>query len=297
MSGTTVDSSACGACVCSEEVPSSIVTLIRDVPVNLQVPLPVLAGESTEPRIERVLDSAEVPSSVTRITGASDYWWLAVQADLEPETEYRIVRKSGVEAQFTTGVARDETAPRFDSVSSTAGGNADLCEASVGAQLAFSGVADPESRSFAVWAELELEDGPDTVRVFSPYGATAVRVGHSDSRCFGGTDITSLQAGNYPTRARLRDAAGNASEWQELTLQVAAEEPGGCGMMGGAAGAGGSGFEPRPDAAKVESSGCGIGAGSSTPGGGWPALGVLAAVLGWRRPGSRKRPGSTSRAH
>jgi hypothetical protein len=35
------------------------------VPLNLQVPLPILEGETAEPRIERVSDGVEVVSSAT----------------------------------------------------------------------------------------------------------------------------------------------------------------------------------------------------------------------------------------
>lgn len=240
-SGWTKPASACGACECSD-APVSIVTLIRDVPLNLRIPLPVLEGETTAPRLERVSDLAEVPSSATQLEGALRYWWLAVETDLDPRTDYRIVRSGGVEAQFTTGTARDEAAPTFGSASSTAGGNADLCSESVGARLAFGEVEDAGSPSFTVWAEVEVTDGADALRLFAPYGpGGSIRVGHSGAGCFGSTEIGGLvHARTYPTRARLRDAAGNASEWEEVALTVAGERPGGCGTPSGGGDGGGA---------------------------------------------------------
>jgi hypothetical protein len=279
------EAAACGACECAD-VPAPIVTLIRDVPLNLQVPLPILEGEAAEPRIERVSDGVEVVSSATRLVGAADYWWLAPQDDLEPSTEYRIIRGGGVEDQFTTGTARDEAAPRFEAVLPTAGGNAALCEASVGAQLAFSGVEDPASPSFTVWAEIEVEDGADTVRLFAAYGAgSTVRVGHSDAGCFGSTELPALTtAHTYPTRARLRDASGNASEWKQVALTVAAEQPGGCGMPSDGDN-GGSVSSPEAEganaAAQNQSASCGIG--RRAPSGSWLALTSLAVLLLCRR--------------
>jgi hypothetical protein len=221
---------ACGACVCGEE-PRPILNLIRDLPLNLVIPLRVLDEAETAPHLERVADDVPVPARVERMAGV---WLLSVEQDLEPNSDYRVVRDAGVEAQFTTGSARDTQRPTLASVTSTAGGNGDLCEASVGGQVHLKGADD--GAAFNVWVEVEV-DINGTATLLSLYYDQDLQLGHSVMGCLGPNELPALDDGaQYPSRVRLRDAAGNTGDWQTFILDVVAEEPAGCGTPSPVAG-------------------------------------------------------------
>lgn len=279
--------------MCDEE-PRSIVNVVRDVPLNLQIPLRVLEEGEAAPRLERFSDGSEVPATVEQLSEPAGVWWLSVDEDLEPLTDYAIVREGGVEAVFKTGDARDEEPPRFDAISAQSGGNEALCGPSVGGVLTLSGAADP-GESFNVWLELEvIADGRAQV-VFTDYSNTSHRlsVGASDSGCFGALTLPSLPPGAaYGIRARLHDAAGNVSELRSTELNPEASEPGGCGEPSGTAGAGGAGPEPEPPEPDVVPSAKGGGCAVAERGGGslsWVAAGVLVASAFWRRAAAARR--------
>lgn len=227
LSAWTRPAAACGACLCdsgSEPVP--IRNLIRDVPLNLSVPVRAASDPEAAPFLERVSDGLIVP--VVRTGGDDGYWWLSSEHDLEPNTEYRIV-SGGTVVQFTTGASPDYQSPSLQGFSVIPGGNGALCEPSVGARLTLLGAAD--GATFNVWVEVQVivQFGAwTTLRI--PYDQN-IGLGHSISGCLGATELPELVGGTtYPSRLRLHDAAGNASEWQTFNLEVMAEEPGGCGM-------------------------------------------------------------------
>lgn len=236
--------SACGMCSCSEEGPE-LLALIRDLPLNLEVPLPVRNDGETPPRLERVTGALAVPATAERAVTGLPFWRLVPARDLEPNTEYRIVGDSGVEAQFTTGSARDEHAPTLASVSASPGGNAGVCGAALGSSIELAGAED--GPAFAVWVEFEVDVDGLTQHVYRSYAFGALGLGHSELGCFGGSELVGLMDGvTYRARVRLHDAAGNSSEWLPFELPVAAEEPAGCGPAVGSGGAGGVSHEPEP---------------------------------------------------
>ncbi|HKY38394.1 MAG TPA: hypothetical protein VJN18_20765 [Polyangiaceae bacterium] len=123
---------ACGSCNCDDQ-PRPILNLIRGIPLNLEIPLRVLSESETAPWLE-LTDGTNVPATVQRRTGAN-VWWLKVDEDLKPNTDYFIARDTGREAGFTTGNARDEEPPTLEGISVEGGGNEALCSNSVGGIL------------------------------------------------------------------------------------------------------------------------------------------------------------------
>lgn len=262
---------ACGACLCDEQgLP--ILNLIRDLPLNLSIPLSELSEAEAAPHLERVADDMIVPATVKHVAGGA--WLLLVDEDLEPNTEYRVVREAGVEAQFTTGTARDTQRPVLGEVTGVPGGNADLCDRSVGGQVKLTGADD--GATFNVWVELEIDVNGTATILFTDY-SQEIRLGHSAMGCLGRKELPELGDGaGYPARVRLHDAAGNVSDWGTFIFRVVAEEPAGCGTPlpvagtnsvagGGASNTGGTGAtdaiggtnSPPEDDATRTSKGCG----------------------------------------
>ncbi len=287
---------ACGACVCDDQ-PRAIINLIRDVPLNLEVPLRAFDAAQAPPRLERVADGMVVPATVTRDPSGAVAWWLKVDQDLEPNTEYRL----DAVGQFTTGTTRDEQAPTFDEVGASAGGNGGLCDLEAGGQLTLSGANDGNA-GFAVWVELEVEVNRGAQRVYTDYQFGSIRLGHSAMGCFGPTELAGISADqDYPGRVRLHDAAGNVSDWKTFVFTPTAEAPGGCGTPSGIAGAAGMGSggnvangaaagsaDADPDRM---SKGCGCALGAERQlGHGASALGLASLLLFGRRPRRPRAP-------
>ncbi|MDX2054244.1 MAG: hypothetical protein SFV15_17720 [Polyangiaceae bacterium] len=260
--GSTSSAFACGACECPTLASSELVSLIRSVPLNLDLALLVHPGELSPPRLERVSDQSVIATA--ELDGASARLWrLKPSADLASNTEYRIMRKDGVVAQFTTGTSRDESAPTLQGVSASPGGNAALCSASIGAGLTLVGVADGESNE--VWVELELQLPHGPTNIFSPYVyGQPLRVGQTAMGCFGTNEVAGLtDAQSFPTRVRVHDAAGHTSEWRTVSVSVAAEKPEGCGSnapvlaQGGASGSSTDGIS-TPDPSEGDNASCAV---------------------------------------
>ena len=288
---------ACGACEC-EEQPLPIVGLIREVPLNLALPLRVLADEGA-PRLERVSDGRTVGATVEKDAQAA-VWYLKVDQDLDPGVDYRIVRDSGVEAAFTTGTVRDLGVPTLGEVSSKTGGNAGLCDVETGGLLQISGAHDDNSQ-FAVWLELELTVRGETVRRYTDYHFGVVTLGRSASGCFGTRELPAIESGQaYPGRVRLHDVADHASDWFSFVLMPGAEAPAGCGAPAGVGGSGGTNSQPdqppsdnagsppqqdeHPDAAAARTSkGCGCAVADRRGGSGTEAVILVSALLAFRR--------------
>ena len=294
---------ACGACECAHEA-RPILNLIRDVPLNLELPLRVLSADEAPPRVERVADGTLAPATVEKDANGANVWWLKVEQDLEPNREYRIMRDTGVDAQFTTGATRDVQAPTLEAASTLPGGNAALCDSEAGGQLTLTGATD-DNQQFAVWVELEIDVGKQTQHRYLDYRFGNIGLGHSAMGCFGPSELSGIAAGqSYPGRVRLHDAGGNIGDWQSFVLPIAAEEMGGCGTPGGVAGGAGSSGQPTdpteagsgsepPHGAGAPSSGsdgeltsrgcgCALAAGSGADGGAW-ALGFATLLLLGRR--------------
>jgi MYXO-CTERM domain-containing protein len=310
LCGWSRTAAACGACECQTE-PRSIVNLIRSVPLNLEIPLRVVAQGEAAPRLERVSDGLPAPATVDLDAGGT-VWWLKVDEDLKPNTEYRIVGGSG--AQFTTGTARDEQAPTLGGVSAMAGGNAGLCDVQVGGKLTLSGAND-DNEQFAVWLELEIDVASTAQHIYLDYDSGSIRLGHSAMGCFGPSEVTGIAPDQgYPGRIRLHDAAGHASDWQTFAINVAAEEPGGCGTPSGSAGvagmsptleeptsAGGADNDDSPGAAAASSGsktlrtskGCGCALGAER-GSGLGGAGLLTLLLAFA---ARRRRSYKARNH
>ncbi len=243
LAGWCRPAAACGACECETE-PHAILNLIRDLPLNLEIPLLAVGNGKAPPRLEKVSDGTGVAATVTRVEGGGPYWRLKVARDLEPNTEYRIVGDVAG-GQFTTGAARDEVAPTLGGIATMPGGNGGLCSSSVGALLTLSDADD--GASFNVWVELEIDVASTAHVRYLDYQFGSIPLGHSAMGCFGGSELPELTSGSgYPMRARLHDAAGNVGEWQNTILTVQAEEPGGCGMPTPSAGASGSPGSANP---------------------------------------------------
>jgi MYXO-CTERM domain-containing protein len=243
--GFSRPAAACGACTCDDQ-PRSIVNLVRGVPLNLQIPLRVLEEGEAAPWLERA-DGAMVSATVER-RAAPSVWWLTVDRDLEPNTDYFITREAGVEAGFTTGSARDEAPPTLESISAKGGGNEALCSASVGGLITLSGASD-DGESFNVWLELELISGGTPYLIFTDYlyAAQPLALGTSEMGCFGSLEVPGMVAGaGYALGAWLHDAAGNVSELRTSAFNAQASGPPGCGMPSDSAGS--SPVEPSPSA-------------------------------------------------
>jgi hypothetical protein len=288
---------ACGACLCDDQ-PRPLLSLVRGVPLNLQIPLRVAHEAEAAPWIERATDKTKVLATVER-REAPGVWWLAVDQDLEPNTDYFIMRESGPEAGFTTGSARDEEPPELQGVSVVGGGNEALCSDSAGGYLELTGASDAGD-TFNVWLEIEVVMGPAPYIVYSDYIDTSQRVafGSSTMSCFGPLEIPGMVAGNgYAVGVALHDAAGNVSQFQTAVFNAVANEPASCGTpsetagssgsstsdpggSGGSAAAtpGGSGNQASPDPEGDRTSkgcGCALPAGPQR----WPAEALLAGLL------------------
>ncbi len=229
---------ACGACTCDDE-PRAVINLVRGVPLNLQIPLRVVDENEEAPWLERASDSARVAATVERLQSPADVWWLAVDADLEPNTDYRIVRGGGVDSAFTTGSEPDHEPPVLEAINARGGGNAALCGSSVGGVLTPSGATDGDT--FNVWLELEFLAGGPPHLAYVPYSHSTqtLPLGSSEGGCFGPLELPPAASTGYVVGARLRDAAGNSSQLVTTTFTAEASEPGGCGSMGGTAGTSG----------------------------------------------------------
>ena len=226
LSGWGRPAAACGACICdsASEAPNYL-NPIRDLPLNLTIPIRRWDADTAPPRLERVSDGMVVATKLGRT--AAGPWLLIVDGFLEPNTEYRLVAERDG-AQFTTGTQVDLEPPTLQAVKCTSGGNGGLCVQSVGAQLQLEGASD--GASFAVWVELAIDMNGTTHPFFTSYQNGRISLGHSPMGCFGANELPELEDGaSYPSRVRLVDAAANKSQWQAFTLSVAAEEPGGCG--------------------------------------------------------------------
>lgn len=293
---------ACGPCTCDDQ-PRDIMNLIRGLPLNLQIPLAVFEESEAPPWLERVSDGTEVAATVER-RDAMAAWWLAVDQDLEPNTDYQVVRESGIAAVFTTGSARDESPPTLTAIEALGGGNEALCDGSFGGGLTLTGAGDGET--FNVWLELEVVAGATPRIIYADLNTGNMRLplGSSAMGCFGRLEVPELaEGGGVALGARIFDAAGNASELRTTVLQAVANEPAGCGSPTGNAGSGptepgdggtasvagssGSPAVPEDDPTRT-SKGCGC----SLPGSPEPrcaALLPLALLLAFRRR-SRLRP-------
>lgn len=259
---------ACGACNCNDDRDEPLVVLTRDLPLNFQAPVPVLA-DSTASLVRRS-DSLEIPSRLEPIAGSKGYALLKVEQDLEPNVEYALMSDGKVQQVFTTGASRDETAPTFSRVEVELGTNGGLCSQSVGARLQLRDVSD-DSGGTARWVEIEVEiDGVVTTR-FSALGFSGIPLGTSEMGCFGQTELPELQAGSsYAMRVRVHDVAGNISDWHDVAFEPTAEEPSGCGPTNAGAGSG-SESDATPGS---DSSSCAF----SPPRGGRGETGLLAAL-------------------
>jgi len=234
LSAWSRPAAACGACICdsASDAPNYL-NPIRDLPLNLSIPIRRSDEDVTPPRLERVSDGMVVATTLGRAEQGP--WLMTVDEFLEPNTEYRLVAdRDG--AQFTTGTVVDKDPPILQGVSSTPGGNGGLCEQSVGAQLKLEGASD--GASFAVWVELEIDMNGTSHSISTWYQNGRISLGHSSMGCFGGNELPELEGGvGYPSRIRLHDAGGNVSDWQTFILDVVAEQPGGCGTPTTTAGA------------------------------------------------------------
>ena len=248
LAGSPTTASACGACVCETSEPRNIINLIRGVALNLHVPLPVIEPGEDPPELVRVSDGMPVPATV-ELDDAGSVWWLKVDEDLQPNTEYRTTG-----AQFMTGTARDAQAPTLGEVTATPGGNGALCDVQVGDQLTLSDANDAGD-NFAVWLEVELDVAGTAQRLYLPYEFGPIGLGQSQMSCFGTRELSGIAAGQgYPGRVRLHDAAGNLSDWRSFVLDMAEEAPGGCGTPVVSAGA--AGMPPmNPDPGTAAASG------------------------------------------
>ncbi|GEM_PF-1643220 len=219
---------ACGACECAQV--SELVSLVRGVPLNLDLMLSAHSGELMPPRLERVSDQSLI-ATAERMGAASGLWRLKPTAELAPNTEYRIMRTAGAVSQFTTGTSRDESAPTFEGVSTSPGGNGALCSPSVGAGLTLSGVADAGDNP--IWVEFEVQLPQGATNIFSNYVyGNSLRLGQTTMGCFGSNELAGITAGqSYSTRVRVHDVAGHASDWRTVFVSMAADVPGGCGGM------------------------------------------------------------------
>ncbi len=233
------EAAACGACLCNDAGSQPLITLIRDVPVNLVMPLRVVDDAEEPPILERASDGMQVAATAARVEG-QPYWMLRVAQDLEPSTEYRIVREAGVEQQFTTGSAPDTSAPLLDSVTVNPGGTGAECDTFTGARLAFAGVSDGDRLD--VWVEVEVDVMSTAQPLYGRYDFAELAFGHSEMGCVGDNETPWVEDGaQYPTRVRLHDLGGNTSEWQNLIVTIASTEPAGCGGPGVDPNVGGSG--------------------------------------------------------
>jgi hypothetical protein len=287
---------ACGACLCDgpEALAQPLLPLIRDLPLNLALTLRKL-DEETPPRLERVADGGVVPTRVEPDPTGMPFWKLVVERDLEPNTAYRVVRDSGVDAEFTTASARDEQAPTLATVTAQPGGNGGLCEPSLGAQVELAGAED--GAAFAVWMELEADVDGTPQRLYRAYSFGPFGIGSSEMDCFGDASLSGIVEGaTYHARLRLHDAADNVSEWQAFDLPIVAEEPAGCGgpspSDGGASNAPESPEPPSPNPDNPEpelatneatSQSCGCSVPSSGASSFGAALALLGALLGRAR--------------
>ncbi len=230
---------ACGACLCDDQQhPRPLVNLVRSVPLNLQIPLHVLSEGEAAPWLERASDGAKVLATVER-REALRVWWLEVDEDLEPNTDYFVMRDTGAEAGFTTGSARDEEPPVLEAISVVGGGNEGLCSSSSGGYLELSGASDAGD-AFNAWLEIEVVMGQTPYLVYSDY-SQRVAFGSSPMRCFARLEIPGMVAGSgYPVGVSLHDAAGNVSQFKIAVFTALANEPASCGTPSETAGSGGS---------------------------------------------------------